>query len=263
MRCRRGPRDPRLLLPEARSALRDRALSGMPIRPRPRCDSRRPRVHSGGCRHGVDASSSRRSPGGPMKVESVTRDRYGRIANHFFRCENCASPCALYLNPRRPRPHRFCSRSCADISRRGRSEAICHPGRPAVAKGLCKGCYSTKRYHEKPEHMRSLAAAFRKANPEVVRQRHNEAVSRRHGLTAKEYEEKLAGQGGRCAICGSPDSGMTNRRFAIDHDHSTNKNRDILCLKCNAGIGCLKDDPKLLRKAADYIERHRCTSQDS
>jgi hypothetical protein len=33
--------------------------------------------------------------------------------------------------------------------------------------------------------------------------------------------------------------------------------RALLCGACNMGIGQLKDDPALLHRAADYIERHR------
>ena len=52
----------------------------------------------------------------------------------------------------------------------------------------------------------------------------------------------------------------------IDHDHSLRnrkmykknhdlKPRGILCHHCNRGMGCLKDDPKLLRKSLEYLEK--------
>ena len=51
-----------------------------------------------------------------------------------------------------------------------------------------------------------------------------------------------------CQICGG-----TNNLHR-DHDHKTDEPRGYLCFSCNAGIGQFKDSPKLLRKAARYLE---------
>lgn len=40
-----------------------------------------------------------------------------------------------------------------------------------------------------------------------------------------------------------------------DHDHVTGKQRGKLCMNCNTAIGHLKDNPKILRDAVDYLER--------
>lgn len=42
-----------------------------------------------------------------------------------------------------------------------------------------------------------------------------------------------------------------------DHDHSTGKTRGWLCHPCNLGLGMFKDDPALMRAAANYIEANR------
>lgn len=39
-----------------------------------------------------------------------------------------------------------------------------------------------------------------------------------------------------------------------DHAHENKKFRGLLCTRCNPGLGYFKDDPTLLRKAADYLE---------
>jgi hypothetical protein len=70
----------------------------------------------------------------------------------------------------------------------------------------------------------------------------------------------LASQDGRCAICGDPpdpNGVRATSRLHVDHDHVTNQNRDLLCSRCNQGVGFFRDDPQLLRAAAEYIERHR------
>lgn len=64
----------------------------------------------------------------------------------------------------------------------------------------------------------------------------------------------LEAQAGVCAICKGPPNGRTTR-FHIDHDHQRKTVRGLLCMKCNRGIGYLKDNPDLLRVAATYLDR--------
>lgn len=73
----------------------------------------------------------------------------------------------------------------------------------------------------------------------------------RYAMTPAEVEALLAKQGGRCAICGADDPGP--RGFVVDHDHATGRVRGMLCVKCNTGIGLLRDDPALLRRALEYL----------
>ena len=61
----------------------------------------------------------------------------------------------------------------------------------------------------------------------------------------------LAAQGGLCAICRNAPAAH------VDHDHDTGEVRELLCFNCNGGLGQFKDDPEVLRAAADYVERHR------
>jgi|SRR5215471_1795036 len=75
-------------------------------------------------------------------------------------------------------------------------------------------------------------------------------VEERYHITRQQYEELLELQDGICAIC---EGDLTNWHF--DHDHKTDTIRGILCNSCNRGIGYLKDSPKILRRAAKYLER--------
>lgn len=78
------------------------------------------------------------------------------------------------------------------------------------------------------------------------------------GITQDEYDAMLAGQNGGCAICGSRDGMIRSGqvlRLSVDHCHETNRVRGILCNSCNNGLGRFKDDPELLRRAADYLEQ--------
>lgn len=68
----------------------------------------------------------------------------------------------------------------------------------------------------------------------------------RYGLTAKQADEMKTG----CVVCGA------TKNLHIDHCHTSGKIRGVLCTNCNRGLGHFKDNPQLLRLAAEYIEKH-------
>lgn len=76
-----------------------------------------------------------------------------------------------------------------------------------------------------------------------------------YGITPEIYEQMRIDQNNCCAIC-SVDFNEIPRRPDIDHCHRTGKVRALLCWSCNGGLGQYKDDPQLMRKAADYLEFH-------
>lgn len=106
--------------------------------------------------------------------------------------------------------------------------------------------------------------AYERANRERNPLRHRVREYRnKFGLTLEEYFKMHDAQGGACASCGFPETERRNgkiRWLAVDHCHSTGAIRGLLCGNCNQGIGRFRDDPKLLRAAADYLERHAITS---
>ncbi len=60
----------------------------------------------------------------------------------------------------------------------------------------------------------------------------------------------LQGQNGLCAICKAAPA------VHVDHDHVTGQVRALLCFNCNGGLGQFKDDPAVLRAAAEYVHFH-------
>jgi len=76
-------------------------------------------------------------------------------------------------------------------------------------------------------------------------------LRRRYGITAADADAMLAEQGGLCAICHAAPAAH------VDHDHDSGAVRALLCFNCNGGLGQFKDDPAVLRAAADYVEEHR------
>jgi hypothetical protein len=70
----------------------------------------------------------------------------------------------------------------------------------------------------------------------------------RYGIEPHELAVLIESQHGLCAVCSKTEATQ------VDHDHRTGKVRGILCLNCNAGLGALKDDPKLIWAAIDYLD---------
>jgi hypothetical protein len=68
-------------------------------------------------------------------------------------------------------------------------------------------------------------------------------------------EDAVARFGDTCNICDTRDSRGRWGGLHIDHDHATGVVRGVLCNDCNLGLGRFRDEPALLRKAADYLER--------
>ena len=58
----------------------------------------------------------------------------------------------------------------------------------------------------------------------------------------------------RCLICGRRFNEMLPK--VVDHAHDkTQRIRGILCRDCNVALGLLRDDPRALRAAFDYLTR--------
>ena len=74
---------------------------------------------------------------------------------------------------------------------------------------------------------------------------------RQYGLSRTDVATMRTEQGDACAICGDVGPGH------LDHDHDTGAVRALLCHRCNLGLGHFRDDPDVLRAAAEYVERHR------
>ena len=105
---------------------------------------------------------------------------------------------------------------------------------------------------ENPEKNKASRHAWYLANKEVQK-RLSDAWRRltKYGWTEERYNEKLLEQKQACAICGMVVV------LCADHKHVVPPlPRGLLCHRCNVGTGKLQDDPALLRKAAEYIEKY-------
>ena len=92
-------------------------------------------------------------------------------------------------------------------------------------------------------------------------------LQRHYGISYTEYAQMFADQDGVCAICGLEETALIPGRktsegrsgardLSVDHDHLTGAIRGLLCNACNHILGEAKDNAKVLRAAADYLDKH-------
>lgn len=102
----------------------------------------------------------------------------------------------------------------------------------------CKKCITKKRN-----------ARRRKKNPEKEnKRRKNNTYRYKYGITLLDYEEMYRKQEGRCLVCGDFYESLN-----VDHCHTTNIVRGLLCGSCNGGLGLFRDNSKFLEAAILYL----------
>lgn len=72
-----------------------------------------------------------------------------------------------------------------------------------------------------------------------------------YGLTVEDVERMLAEQGGCCKICRADHPG--SRQWQVDHNHTTERIRGILCGACNRMLGHARDNINTLGHAITYL----------
>jgi hypothetical protein len=164
----------------------------------------------------------------------AARQARARADQPAAQCEGCSKP----LPADRDRRMRFCSRQCREDHR---NAALREARLAAKAGRICRGCQGPV----PPE--RPAFAVYCSDECKSLARRHES-----YGLTKAELAVLLA-QHERCAICGTDDWGRKGPQ--VDHCHKTGRVRGVLCGNCNPGLGRFRDDPALLRAAADYLER--------
>lgn len=129
-----------------------------------------------------------------------------------------------------------------------------------IDKGAArKSCYYCKKCVTERVRLGRLASGWKQRDYDLFRH---------YGITVNEYEDMLKAQNGVCWICNSLPK---RNRLSVDHKHEPGENcrnprekrervRGLLCWHCNAALAKFKDNPQLLRDAADYLEI--CPGQD-
>jgi hypothetical protein len=67
------------------------------------------------------------------------------------------------------------------------------------------------------------------------------------------FQSLIKNQNNKCGICDISFTDYSN--VHIDHDHTTNKVRGLLCKQHNRGLGFFNDNPELLIRAAEWVRK--------
>ncbi len=139
------------------------------------------------------------------------------------------------------------------------------------SKGRCRGgfnswCKSCHKEYENSPSIKEYRKKYWKREDIIIRKkkyvnsrlpiRRNLTLKRLYGINIKQYDKIAAKQKNRCAICNRHQSKL-NRSLGVDHDHTTGKNRGLLCRHCNLGIGSFQDSINTLKKAIKYLNKHK------
>ena len=140
---------------------------------------------------------------------------------------------------------------------------------------MCKACADIYRKNyllKNSEKIKAYNVAYDSLHPNrksdyylnTRLQRKNKRLQLEFGITLNDYNFLSEQQNHLCAICGKPETevqkGKTPKTLSVDHNHSTNKVRGLLCQKCNKGIGMFLENIDILKSAITYLEKHNVSS---
>ena len=87
-------------------------------------------------------------------------------------------------------------------------------------------------------------------------------LKRLYGITVEQYDDILAKQDGKCAICGSESlysrsyKSTARAKLSVDHCHATGKIRGLLCTRCNRALGLIGDNIETALRMSEYLKRY-------
>ena len=122
---------------------------------------------------------------------------------------------------------------------------------PAVPK-VCNTCgvmKSVSGYNTDIKNSDGLRKECRECKRDIT-------ILKRYGLTPADHTDLYDSQQGRCDIC-LKDIEQYAKSTHCDHSHSSGKVRGLLCSHCNLVLGHAMDIPEVLRRAANYLEKHK------
>lgn len=90
---------------------------------------------------------------------------------------------------------------------------------------------------------------YRQENPDRYQKYDKRSwFKKKYKITLEQLNEMKLKQSNKCFIC------YIEKPLCLDHNHTTNKIRKLLCNTCNAAIGFIKEDINIAKKIIKYLE---------
>lgn len=145
-------------------------------------------------------------------------------------------------------------------AKNGQYQSTCSRGHDVSRDdfGHCKACHlinSRAYYHRNIDKMR-LWAKTKAATPAYKKVHRDATLKKKYAISLEQYNTMFIEQKGLCLGCYKHQSSF-KKAFAVDHDHITGKVRGLLCMKCNCVLGYASDSTTILRRLADYADKHK------
>ena len=115
---------------------------------------------------------------------------------------------------------------------------------------ICKQELSLSLFHKRTYKTGNIGyqSKCKKCSTDVKKTYYNthEYARRRFKLTEDQYNDLMKNE--NCQICN-----VELTKKCIDHCHSTNKVRGVLCNNCNTALGLVGDNASTLQKMIEYL----------
>lgn len=134
----------------------------------------------------------------------------------------------------------------------------------------CKECNSReykKWYYKDTERSKLVSKEWRDKNQDKRKEMWNKYRTRdkelkllkMYGITFDQYLLMLESQAFQCKICLVDLETISPKHIHVDHCHTTNKVRGILCNLCNTSIGMAREDIEILENMIKYLKENNET----
>jgi hypothetical protein len=223
----------------------------------------------GGMKPLSDFHKSKNSPDGRVSIckicRSIRKPKISKVAPISRVCSHPACDFIGILQPIENFPLRKSardghSRRCTSCEKKAQEKWVKNNIEKVRAKARKA---ERKKTLEHPDRFKGVYQKMKETNPEAIRKQIIRLGFYKFRVTQQWFDDKLASQNGKCAICGTEKENQQWARFCIDHDHSCcgkykacdKCRRGLLCHKCNIKLGMI-EDVEWITLAVAYLTKH-------